>query len=205
MIDPDGQQIAEIDTGASPEVFSTTLAKAGTYTIVVTGFDGDTGDFTVDVRPVLARRGRRHGLQPAVLPAGRDVHRRVRRLNPLTGRPSELVGLAFDGDMQMAISRAGRGAPRARRLRTVLFDDATFGEWVDPQAPATFGHPTARGAIGVGAYDPFAPFLRETYTSPGDVQVFFDSRATASGVADAAAQPQVSAADRGNTTFFTVD
>ena len=51
---PDGTVLGEVDTGASPEVFVTTLKQAGPYKITVSGFEGATGDFTVDVRPVVS-------------------------------------------------------------------------------------------------------------------------------------------------------
>ena len=54
VTDPDGKSLGKVDTGTCPEVLAAKLAKAGAYTITVTGFRGATGDFTVDVRPVLS-------------------------------------------------------------------------------------------------------------------------------------------------------
>ena len=42
-----------VDTGTSPEVLSRTYTTAGTYTFEISGFQGDLGDFTFKVQPVL--------------------------------------------------------------------------------------------------------------------------------------------------------
>src|SRR4029078_12591174 len=47
--DPDGNILQQIDTGTSPETVFQTLPVTGTYTFEVSGFAGDTGDFTFDI------------------------------------------------------------------------------------------------------------------------------------------------------------
>jgi hypothetical protein len=51
--DPAGTVLQTVDTGTSPEQISRTYTTAGTYTFEILGFQGDLGDFTFDVRPVL--------------------------------------------------------------------------------------------------------------------------------------------------------
>ena len=51
--DPAGATLQEIDTGTSPELITQTLPTAGTYTFEVSGFQGDLGDFTFRVQPVI--------------------------------------------------------------------------------------------------------------------------------------------------------
>ena len=49
--DPSGTVLASIDTGTSPEVINRTYTVAGTYTIEISGYQGDIGDFTLKVQP----------------------------------------------------------------------------------------------------------------------------------------------------------
>jgi hypothetical protein len=51
--DPAGTILQEIDTGTSPELITQTLPTAGTYSFEVSGFQGDLGDFTFRVQPVI--------------------------------------------------------------------------------------------------------------------------------------------------------
>ena len=51
---PDGTEIGDVDTGSSPEQLGAKLTQAGDYDITISGYDGDTGDFTVDVLPVTS-------------------------------------------------------------------------------------------------------------------------------------------------------
>jgi hypothetical protein len=79
-------------------------------------------------------------------------------------------------------------------------------EYFDPTAPATFGHPTAAGAIAVGAYDPFKSYLPEPFTSPGGrMRFYFDSDGNPYPQPQVRAKPEVSGTDVGNTTFFVSD
>lgn len=206
VLDPDGDVIDSVDTGTSPEFLVTKLDQAGTYTIVVEGFDGDTGGYTLDVREVESptKTSTDYNLL-FFLPDGTYIGSQA-EINPLSGRASEIIGLDYVGDLQVAITKAGTTG-RAKRLRIVNFDNATFSEHVDSLAPATFGHAVAKDAIAVGAYDPFTPFLRETYTAPGgNLQVFFDSQGNRLPSSEVLRRkPEISSVDRGNTTFFTAD
>ena len=206
VIDPDGEELASVDTGTSPEVLVTTIKKPGPYTIVVSGFNGDTGDFTVDVRQIVSgtRTSTDYNLL-FFLPDGTYIGAQA-DINPLSGRASEIPSLSYFGDLQVAITKSGTTG-NARRLRMVLFSNATFMEHVDPLADSIFGHASARDAITVGAYDPFQPFLREGYTSAGgNQQVFYDSRGNRLPASQVTRRkPEVSAVDRANNNFFSAD
>ena len=204
---PDGKEIGSIDTGSSPEVLSTTLTQAGPYTITVSGFDGDTGDFTVDVVPVLSASKVTTDFNVLLFSPDGQYLGAVADENVFTGRPQELASLAGPGDVQMVITKAGKGTSGATRLRNVLSGDIALAEFADPLAPATFGHHAARGATGVAAYDPFRPFLPEGFTSPGGkLGVYFDSAGRRLPKSQQTRQtPQVASTDGGNTTFFVSD
>ncbi|WP_375423669.1 S8 family serine peptidase [uncultured Friedmanniella sp.] len=204
---PDGTNLGVIDTGSSPEVLVTKLNQAGPYTITVTGYDGATGDFTVSVRPVLAPSKVTtdynvllFGLDGAYLGSVAD-------LNTLSGRPSEVFGLPDLPGVQMVISRSGTGPVKAKRLRaTIVNADAYFTEYSSPTAPSIIGHPTAKGATAVAAYDPYRSYLPESFTSAGGrLPVLFDSAGNRYATASIRQVPQIASTDGGNTTFFGTD
>ena len=204
---PDGTNLAEIDTGSSPEVFSATLTQAGPYTITVSAFGGDRGDFDVSVTPVLSPSKVTTDYNALLFDADGNYLGAIGDLNTLSGRPSEIASLDGSlGKIQLVISRHGTGRVGATRIRNVLSGDMYFSEYSDPLSPAVYGHPAAKGATGVAAYDPFRPYLPEFFTSPGgDLPVFFDSSGNRYRKPQIRRVPQVAGADGGNTTFFAVD
>jgi hypothetical protein len=204
---PDGRQVGSVDTGSSPEVLAATLTQAGPYTITVSGFDGAVGDVTVDVVPVVSPSKVSTDFNVLLFDPSGAFLGAVADLNVLTGRPQELASLAGPGDLQVVVTRSGKGKPGATRLRNVLSGDIAFGELADPLAPATFGHHVARGATGVAAYDPFRPFLPEGFTSPGGrLGVYFDSAGRRLPRSQQTRKsPQIASTDGGNTTFFVSD
>jgi hypothetical protein len=203
---PDGTQLGPIDTGASPEALVTTLDQPGAYKITITGFNGSLGDFTVDVRPILALSKVTTDFNVLIFAPDGSFLGALQDANTLTGRPSEIASLAGLPGLQIAISRAGTGPLGATTLRYVNFDDIYPTEYVDPLAPATFGHSTAKGATSVAAYDPFRPYLPEFFTSPGGTLPFyFDSAGNRYAHPQIRAKPQLSSTDGGNTTFFIGD
>ena len=154
--DPDGTNLGEVDTGASPEVLATTLKQAGTYTITVTGFDGDDrrlhGRRPPGPRPVEGH----HGLQRCCSSTRTATSSAsVADVNTLSGRPlrDRRTSTAL-AEIQLVISRAGTGPVGATQLRNVLFGDMYFTEYFDPLAPATFGHALAAGRDGGGGLRP---------------------------------------------------
>ena len=203
---PDGTPLGTVDTGSSPEVLSTQLAQAGTYTITVSGFNGDTGDFTVDVRPVLSPSKVTTDYNALLFAENGAFLGAIADSNTFSGRPSEIAFLTGIPKVQLVISRSGTGPVGATRLRNVLSGDIYFSEYARPLAPAIFGHPSAKGATAVAAYDPFKPYLPESFTSPGGhLPVFFDSAGNRYRKPSVRSVPQVAAADGGNTTFFYKD
>lgn len=206
LVKPDGTEVGPIDTGSSPEKLATKLDQEGNYKITVSGFNGDTGDFTLKVEPVLSPSDVTQDFNVLAFGPDGSFYGVLGDDNTLTGRPSEVLPVGGVPDVQMVIARATTGPSTVDHLRLILNGDMYVSEYFDPAAPATFGHPTAAGAIGVGAYDPFRSFLPEPYTSPGGkLKFYFDSEGNAYDQPQVRNKPEVSATDRGNTTFFVAD
>ncbi|MEA2169320.1 MAG: hypothetical protein QOF76_2620 [Solirubrobacteraceae bacterium] len=206
LYDTDGTTILqEVDTGTSPEQLAFKVARAGTYTFSVLGFNGDTGDFTLTASEVLSPSRVSTDFNALLFDGDGNFLGALSDLNPLSGRPSEISGLG-PGDYQLVISRAGTGPVGATRLRDILGGDSGFTEYVDPLAVSTFGHSTGRSTIGVGAFDPFKPYLPEYFTSVGgDLPILFDSAGNRYPKPQIRRTPSVSSTDGGNTTFFVSD
>ena len=206
MTDPDGNLIADVDETTSPEILDATIKKAGTYTLTVSGFEGETGPFTLDVRPVVKQSKTATDFNLLFFDEDGEYIGAAAEENPLTGRPDELFDLEGPTKVQMVISRAGTGPVTATRLRNIMFEDIYNGEYDDPLAPGISGHALARGANAVAAYDPFKPYLPEWYTSAGgSMLVKYDSSGNPYSHPQYRSKPQVAGADRGNTTFFLAD
>jgi hypothetical protein len=203
---PDGTVIGPVDTGSSPEKTATKLDQPGTYTITVSGFGGATGPFNVQVQPVLAPSKVTTDFNVLAFAPDGSYLGAIGDDNTLTGRPSEVFSLSGIPQIQFVIARATTGSTPVTHIRAILNGDLYVSEYFNPSAPATFGHPTAAGAIGVGAYDPFKSFLPEPYTSPGGkLKIYFDSDGNRYATPRIRTKPEVSATDRGNTTFFVAD
>jgi subtilisin family serine protease len=203
VTDPDGNNSGEIDTGTSPENYVTTIKKAGAYKITITGFDGDTGPFTVTVRQVLAPSKVSTDFNVLLFDADGTYLGSAADNNPLSGRPIEIAGLGGPGEIQMVISRSGTGPVGATQLRNLWQGDAYQLEYADPLSPALYGHVLAKGATAVAAYDPFKSYLAEPYTSPGGkLPIYFDSTGKRYSQTQVRTVPQVASTDRANSTFF---
>ncbi len=203
VTDPDGNSSGEIDTGTSPEAYVTTIKKAGAYKITVSGFDGDTGPFTVAVRQVLSPSKVSTDFNVLLFDADGSYLGAVADNNPLSGRPQEIAGLGGPGDIQMVISRSGTGPVGATMLRNLWQGDAYQVEYNNPLSPSFYGHVLAKGATAVAAYDPFRSYLPEPYTSPGGkMPVYFDSSGKRYSSVSIRTAPQVASTDRANSTFF---
>ena len=127
---------------------------------------------------------------------------------PSPGGPSEI--LAFGGlpEMQLAIARRTTGRTPVSQVRYVLIDGGIqVAEYLDPLAPATYGHPVAAGAISVAA-------VRPVQAVPAGVLHLAGRSAEALlrllgpallATPKVRSKPDVAAIDRGNTTFFVAD
>jgi hypothetical protein len=204
--DPAGNILQQQDTGTSPETIVQKLGAAGTYTFEVSGFAGDLGDFTFDVRDVLGSSHTTTDLNALFFtPSGKFVGAAA-DLNQLSGNPFEIFGFQFAGPLQLVIAKANTDQGSATQLRYAMFDGLQNDEYVQPLAPSIFGHPLARGANAVAAYDPFRPLLPEDFTSVGGrLPILFDSAGNRLPQPDIRQKPDLASTDGGNTTFFTTD
>jgi Subtilase family len=204
--DPAGNVLQKIDTATSPETVVQTLPVTGTYTFQISGFNGDLGDFTFEVRPVLGNSRTTTDLNALFFDANGHFLFAASDLNKLSGKPFEIAGFEGSGPLQLVIAKGNTDPGQATELRYEMFDGLQSLEYVQPLAPAISGHPLARGATAVAAYDPFRPLLPEDYTSVGgNLPIKFDSAGNRLPQPDIRRAPQVAATDGGNTTFFVRD
>ena len=204
--DPDGTVMQTIDTGTSPELIVATLPATGRYTFEIGGFQGDLGDFTFTVRPVLGTSHTTTVLNALFFDEAGNFLFAAQELNRVSGKPFEIPALVGRGAFQLAVAKATSEPGDATQLRYQMFAALQYDEYVQPLAPSIFGHALARGATAVAAYDPFRPLLPEDYTSVGgDLPILFDSDGTRLPEPDVRRAPQIAATDGGNTTFFSRD
>ena len=206
LIDPDGNVLQQVDTGTSPETVFQTLPKTGRYIFQVSGFNGDLGDFTFDINAVTAKSRTSTDLNALFFDPDGNFLFAIADLNQFSGKPFEINGFLGGGPLQMVISKGSTDPGTATQLRFQLEGDLQYTEYVQPFAPSIFGHPTARGANAVAAFDPFRPTLPEPFTSVGgDLPILFDSAGNRFPQPDIRRKPEVAATDGGNTTFFVSD
>ena len=219
VILPDGTTLASIDTGFS-ETFSFFAPQSGTYIIRVTGFDGDTGPFTMTINLGTGVSAMTSDFNLLFFRVDTGAYLGCICENNLsTNRPVELPGtLRFPasvntGQVQMVIARANTPtAPNpASRLRYKMLaaSDGTTGspaEYFSYSTPITYGHNSAAGANGVAAYSPFQPNIPEDFTSTGPVRIVWDrNNNRIPSAQQVRLKPDMAAMDGGNTTFFTSD
>ncbi len=203
---PSGEELGPIDTGGSPEVLPVTIEEAGDYTINVAGFQGATGDFTVDVSEILAPSNTTTDFNMLFFGPDGTYYGAVGDDNTLTGQPNEVFGLPGLGEVQIVIAKATEADTPVSEIAYINNGGIYTEEYFDPVAPATFGHPTAAGANGVAAIDPFKPYVNEYYTSPGGaLKFYFNRNGQRLRNPQTRMKPDVASTDRGNTTFFVAD
>ncbi|WP_230486995.1 S8 family serine peptidase [Nocardioides anomalus] len=204
---PDGSVVGPVDTGTSPEIAATTITQAGDYTITVAGYEDSTGPFTLTVAQVLQPSKTTTDFNALLFTDDGQYVGALSDANRISGRPIELSSLGGIDELQIVIAKSGTEPSSATTLAVNLFDGIYVDEYYDPTAPATFGHHTAAGTIGVAAYDPFKPFLPESFTSPGSksLPIRFDSNGDPYKKVQKRTAPYIASTDRGNTTFFTSD
>ncbi|WP_395691287.1 S8 family serine peptidase [Nocardioides sp.] len=203
---PDGTEVGPVDTGSSPERLATTLDQSGTYTITVSGYDGATGDFTVDMSPVVAPSKVTTDFNLLIFDSQGHYLGVAGDDNTLSGRPQEVLPIGGLSSFQMVVARATTGRTDVSRMSYQIWGEGYVGEHYSPTAVSIVGHPAAAGAVAVAAYDPFKSFLPESYTSYGGrMPVYFDSAGNAYAKPQVRQKPDVASTDRGNTTFFVAD
>jgi Subtilase family len=205
LFDPQGHEVASQDQTTDPELLVTFLPVTGTYTIVIGGFENATGDFIYNVRAASGTEKVETDFNLLFFDVNGNYLGAFAENNLATSRPIEVGQLVGTFDVQMVIARANippRGVRTADRLRYVWFDGGTVGEYINYDAPGTFGHPCANGASGVAAYPFYPPFVPESFTSPGPVTIYFDKDGNRLAQPDLRQKPDVAAMDGANTTFF---
>ena len=210
VVTPSGEELGPVDTGASPEVLPTTITEAGDYTVVVSGFGGATGDFTVDASRILAPAATTTDFNALFFTTDGDYLGSVGDDNTQTGQPNEVFPLNVSNtdytDVQVVIARATVGTNQVPEIGYINNGGIYTEEYFTPTAPATFGHSTAAGANGVAAIDPFKPYVDEYYTSPGGrLSFYFNRNGQRYRTPQTRLKPDVASTDRGNTTFFVAD
>ncbi len=212
IIQPDGSTLQTVDTGAS-ETFSFFAPQAGTYTVRVTGYQGDRGDFTVTVNEGSGVSKMTSDFNVLFFRPDTGAYLgAVAENNLASNRPVELPGtLTFPTGLtqvQMVIARANTpSAPQpASRLRYKVLNAAFPSEYVSYSTPITYGHNSAAGANGVAAYSPFQPNIPEDFTSTGPVRIVWDrNNNRIPDDQQIRLKPNLAAMDGGNTTFFAAD
>ncbi|WP_218079390.1 S8 family serine peptidase [Anthocerotibacter panamensis] len=210
LLDPSGRQIAFADNGTNPETLFSLLPTTGTYTIVVGGFLGATGDFVLTGQEATATPRITSDFNLLFFDAAGNFMFAQADNNLANNRPIELRGVRVTGTrtIQLVIARANTPAPvptPASKIRYVWFTSGSPQEYFSYSTPVTFGHNSANGANGVAAYSPFRPFIPEDFTSTGPVTMYFDANNNRLATPEVRLKPDVAAMDGANTTFFTAD
>ena len=209
LIDPNGELIQFVDTTTNPESLILELQISGIYTVVVDSFTADQfGDFLYRVTEVqVAEQVLSDFNLLFFLEDGRFAGSSAEQ-NLFSNRPLETIFLP-GLNLQMVVARrnvppAGR-RKSADRIRYVGFDGVEPLEYFSYVSSVTYGHNSARGAMGVAAYPFFRPFMPEFFTSPGPSTIYFDRDNRRLAKPEIRQKPDVAAMDGANTTFFFED
>lgn len=209
LYDPSFAFLQYQDTVTNPESMLVELPADGTYYVLVGSYlPTQYGDFLYRVQEVeLVERVLSDYNLLFFSEEGAFVGA-VAEKNLFTNRPLELVGLP-SATLQLVIARANvpdsRNRNVADRIRYVGFNGVEPQEYYSYLGPVTYGHNSARGAMGVAAYSFYAPFIPEAFTSPGPSTTYFDKNNKRLRVPEIRQKPDFAAMDGANTTFFGGD
>ena len=219
VILPDGSTLTTVDTGTS-ETFAFFAPQSGSYTIRVTGFNGDTGTFTEKINEASGTLRVTSDFNLLFFHPTTGAYLGCSCENNLsTNRPVELPGsITFPtsvttGQVQLVIARGNiPTAPtpasnlRYKMLASTNGSTGAPAEYFSYSTPITYGHNSAAGANGVAAYSPFRPNIPEDFTSTGPVRIVWDrNNNRIPDDQQIRLKPEMAAMDGGNTTFFTSD
>ncbi len=213
VIAPDGTSLVTQDTGTD-ELLVITLPQTGIYAVRVTSFvpEGGTYDYSVDeaVGPQLVSTDFNmlffDGDGAFIGASGLN--------NIIANRPIEIAQIfpsqtTAGNIVQVVIARSNTPPPSpqpAGKLKYVCFTSGEPQEYFSyNRTPITFGHSAAAGAMGVGAYAFYPPYIPEGFTSPGPSIIAFDHDNNRLPEPEVRQKPDFSAMDGANTTFFVSD
>ncbi len=209
LFDPSLNFIQFVDNTTNPESLILTLPATGTYTVLVDSFTDDQfGDFLWHVNEVAVAEQVLSDYNLLFFLEDGTYIGAFSEQNLFSNRPLEagsLPGLT----LQMVVARANTPPKHNRqvadRIRYIGFGGVRPQEHFSYVGPATYGHNSARGAMGVAAYPFFPPNIPEYFTSPGPATIYFDRHNKRLKKPDVRQKPDVAAMDGGNTTFFFAD
>ena len=213
LVDPNGLEIAFVDTGTNPESLTLELPLSGSYTVIVDSFQPDQfGDFLYRVQQVEIVQQVLSDYNVLLFLTNGTYIGASSEQNLFTNRPLELFGLNTGSstiNLQIVVARANVPNAKKRdiadRIRYVGFGTLSPQEYFSYLGPVTYGHNSAEGAMGVAAYAFYAPFIPESFTSPGPSTIYFDTDNRRYKHPKIRQKPDMAAMDGANTTFFFSD
>lgn len=208
LFDPSLNFVQFVDNTTNPESLILTLPATGTYTVLVDSFTEEQfGDFLWRVSEVEVAEQVLSDYNLLFFLEDGTFIGAFSEQNLFTNRPLE-AGALPGATLQMVVARANKPAPGrnvADRIRYIGFSGVRPQEHFSYVGPATYGHNSAAGAMGVAAYPFFPPNIPEYFTSPGPSTIYFDRDNKRLRTPEVRKKPDFAAMDGGNTTFFFED
>ena len=209
LFDPSFNFIQFVDNTTNPESLILELPATGTYTVLVDSFTEDqSGDFLWRVSEVEVAEQVLSDYNLLFFLEDGTFIGAFSEQNLFSNRPLEAGGLP-GATLQMVVARANTPPKNnknvADRIRYIGFGGVRPQEHFSYVGPATYGHNSARGAMGVAAYPFFPPNIPEFFTSPGPATIYFNKNNKRLKEPEVRQKPDFAAMDGGNTTFFFED